>query len=292
MKFGAKLRNYGAGATMATVLEEARRAEEAGFDSLWLSDHIAMPERTASWYPYGETGLVDWDLEEPWLEPVVVLAALAARTTRPRLGTAVLVAPLREPIGFAKQLACVTQLSGGRLVLGVGDGWLREELELFGADFDHRRARTDRIIDVCREVWSGALLERRPEGVLRFFTTPAPGQPVPVLLGGTSESAFRRIASCGYGWLPLHRGLGAAEEVRRGLERINALRGSSGGSPSGRTEVILNAGRAVEIAPELGALAAAGVGEVLIDGEFGDDDGPRRALELARDAFSRESTHE
>jgi probable F420-dependent oxidoreductase len=289
VKFGAKLRNYGVGATMASVLEEAHRAVEAGFDSLWLSDHIAMPERTSSWYPYGDAGRVDWDLQQPWLEPVVALAALAATTRRPRLGTAVLVAPLREPIGFAKQFACVTQLSGGRLVLGVGDGWLREELELFGADFEGRRDRTDWIIDVCREVWSGALVEHRPDGDRRFFTTPAPVHSVPVFLGGMSESAFRRIASRGYGWLPLYRGAGAADDVRRGLERIAGLRREFGGSSPARTEVILNAGHAAEIAPELGALAAAGVGEVLIDGEFGEDDGPRRALERARDAVTTAS---
>lgn len=285
MRFGAKLRNHGAGATMATVLEEARRAEEAGFDSVWLSDHIAMPERTDSWYPYGEGGVADWDLEEPWLEPVVVLAALAAVTTRPRLGTAVLVAPLREPVGLAKQLACVTQLSGGRLVLGIGDGWLREELELFGADFGRRRAETDRVVAVCEEVWSGSFVDRRPEGDLRYFTAPVPARPVPVLLGGTSEPVFRRIASRGYGWLPLHRGTGAVDEIRRGLERIATLQNQSGSVP-GHTAVALNAGHVEDIALELAALGAAGVDEVLIDGEFDKDEGPRRALELARDAVS------
>lgn len=289
MRFGAKLRNYGAGATMATVLDEARRAEEAGFDSVWLSDHVAMPERTGSWYPYGEGGVVDWDMNEPWLEPVAVLAALAAVTARPQLGTAVLVAPLREPVGFAKQLACVTQLSGGRVVLGVGDGWLREELELFGAAFDDRRHRTDRILEICREVWTGVLVDHRAEGDLRFFTSPVPQRPMPVLLGGTSDSVLRRIASRGYGWLPLHRGPGAADEVRRGLERMAAWAGRGDGTGRRPERVVLNAGRAENIAAELPRLAAAGVDEVLIDGEFDQDEGPRRALELGRDAASRRS---
>jgi len=286
VRFGAKLRNYGARATMATVLDEARRAEDAGFDSVWLSDHVAMPDRTRSCYPYGDGGEIDWDVTEPWLEPVVLLAALAAVTSRARLGTAVLVACLREPVGLAKQLACITQLCGGRLVLGLGDGWLREELELFGAEFGRRRELTDRIVDVCREVWSGVLLDPRSAGALRFHTTPVPLQEVPVLLGGASEQVLRRVASRGYGWLPLHRGQGAAAHVRDGLARIDAWRSRVSGTSGPGPQVVLNAGRAEEIADELPALAAAGVTEVLIDGEFDVDGGPERALELARDASS------
>ena len=285
MRFGAKLANYGPGATMATVLEEARRAEEAGFDSVWLGDHLAIPERTGSWYPYSADGRIDWNPEEPWLEPVVVLAALAAATSGPSLGVAVLVAPLREPIGFAKQLACVTQLSGGRLLLGVGDGWLREELELVGGSFASRRERTEEVLATCQEVWSGSYLAHLATGDLRFCTEPTPVRTVPVFLGGSSEATFRRVARHGYGWLPLHHGEGAADEARRGLGRIGEWRDRLGIPASGQPEIVLNAGRAEEIASELCALAALGVREVLIDGEFDEADGPRRALELARSAL-------
>ncbi|MDA8309502.1 MAG: TIGR03619 family F420-dependent LLM class oxidoreductase [Actinomycetota bacterium] len=286
MRFGAKVLNYGAGATMQTVLDQARRAEEAGFDSVWLGDHLAIPERNDSYYPYSADGKIDWDPEEPWLEPVVVLAALAAVTSRPRLGVAVLVAPLREPIGLAKQLACVTQLSGGRLVLGVGDGWLREELELVGEDFRRRRERTDEVLAICKEVWSGSYVAHRASGDLRFLTHPTPERPVPVFLGGSSEATFRRVAHRGYGWLPLHHGKGACEVVREGLARVARWRERAGLPRTSPPEVVLNAGHAAEIAPELAGLAAEGVGEVLIDGEFEEPDGPRRALELARDAVS------
>ena len=286
MRFGAKVLNYGAGATMATVLEQARRAEEAGFDSVWLGDHLAIPERNESRYPYSADGKIDWDPEEPWLEPVVVLAALAAVTSRPRLGVAVLVAPLREPIGLAKQLACVTQLSSGRVLLGVGDGWLREELELVGGDFERRRERTDEVLAACREVWSGSYVAHRETGDRRFLTQPTPERPLPVFLGGSSEATFRRVALRGYGWLPLHHGRGAADVVHEGLDRIAAWQERRGMPMTSPPEVVLNAGRIDEIAPELAGLAAAGVGEVLIDGEFGEADGPRRALERARDAVS------
>jgi probable F420-dependent oxidoreductase len=286
MRFGAKVLNYGAGATMATVLEQARRAEEAGYDSVWLGDHLAIPVRNSSRYPYRADGKIDWDPEEPWLEPVVVLAALAASTSRPRLGVAVLVAPLREPIGLAKQLACVTQLSGGRLVLGVGDGWLREEIELVGGDFERRRERTDEVLAICEEAWAGSYVAHRVDGELRFATQPTPERPVPVFLGGSSEATFRRVAYRGYGWLPLHHGEGATDAVREGLERIAVWRARKGAASTSATAVVLNAGRIDEIAPELGGLAAAGVEEVLIDGEFEDANGPTRALELARDAVS------
>ncbi|MDA8186162.1 MAG: TIGR03619 family F420-dependent LLM class oxidoreductase [Actinomycetota bacterium] len=286
MKFGAKVLNYGVGATMATVLEQARRAEEAGFDSVWLGDHLAIPERNESRYPYSADGRIDWDPEEPWLEPVVVLAALAASTSRPRLGVAVLVAPLREPIGLAKQLACVTQLSRGRLVLGVGDGWLREEIELVGVDFGRRRERTDEVLAICEEVWAGSYVAHRVAGDLRFLTRPTPERPVPVFLGGSSDATFRRVAYRGYGWLPLHHGEGATDAVREGLERIARWRVRKGMAGMPAPQVVLNAGRIDEIAPELPGLEAAGVVEVLIDGEFEDADGPRRALRLARAAVS------
>lgn len=285
MKFGAKLRNYGAGATMGSVLDEARRAEDAGFDSVWLSDHLAMPERTESWYPYAPGGRVAWDPHDPWLDPVVVLAAIAAVTDRVGLGVAVLVAVLREPIALAKQLACVTQLSAGRVVLGVGDGWLREELELFGVDFDRRRARTETVLDTCRQAWTEGLVAPRPGGT-RYFVEPRPERPIPVFLGGTSESVLSRVAADGYGWLPLARGVGVAATVERGVERIIELRTLEAGSAERRPpRVILNAGTADHIASEVGALAALGVEEVLVEGEFDDRDGPARALMQVRDVI-------
>jgi probable F420-dependent oxidoreductase len=285
VRIGAKLRNYGAGATMASILEEARRAEAACFDSVWLSDHLVMPEWTESFYPYGADGRVTWDPREPWFDPVVVFAALAAITERVGLGVAVMVVALREPVVLAKQLACVTELSAGRLVLGVGDGWLREELELFGVDFARRRARTDEVLDVCRRAWTGELSSDDGSGTRRFFVEPRPRRPVPVFLGGSSDSVLSRVARHGYGWLPLQRGAGAAAAVGEGLRRIGAVRSGTTGAAATVPRVILNAGTAEDIAPELPALCDLGVEEILVDGDFDQDDGPKRTVGRAREVL-------
>lgn len=285
MRIGAKLRNYGRGATMASILDEARRAEAAGFDSVWLSDHLVMPERTDSPYPYAADGRVSWDPREPWFDPVVVLCALAAATDRPGLGVAVLVASLREPIALAKQLACATDLSAGRLVLGVGDGWLREELELFGVDFTRRRERTEEVLEVCRRAWTGELFAADGSAMRRFFAEPRPRRPIPVFLGGSSDSVLGRVARRGYGWLPLQRGSGTAAAVEAGLDRIMAMRPATTGDAAGAPRVILNAGTAEDVVPELGALRDLGVEEVLVDGEFDRLDGPVRAVERVREVL-------
>lgn len=289
MKVGAKLRNYGPGASVSRVLEEAQRAEAAGFDSVWLSDHIVMPRSTSAAYPYAPGGKVTWELAEPWLEPVAVLAALAATTRRVALGTAVLVVGLREPVNLAKQLACIDQLADHRLVLGVGDGWLKEELELFGCQFEGRREHTDTVLERMGEVWSGELAQHQDGAGLRFVAEPRPSGQIPVLLGGSSDSVFARIASHGHGWLPLHHGAGAAAAVRGGLARIaaherpGAPREGDDGTEA-RTRVVLNAGRADEIVPELEALGALGVSEVLVDADFDRDDGPLEALARMHEA--------
>lgn len=283
MRVGAKLRNYGRGVSMRSVVAEARRAEAAGFDSVWLSDHLAMPETTRSRYPYGPGGVVSWAADEPWLEPVVLLSALALATEQVSLGTAVLVLPLREPLHLAKQLGCVQQLSGGRVVLGVGDGWLREELELLGVDFERRRERTDVALTTLAAAWSGAVVDQREGRAHRYRVEPRPVPPPRILLGGASASVLDRVGANSYGWLPLAEGADAVELVGRGVQAILERRAAAGAPPAA-PEVVLNAGRAEGVASELRALAAAGVSEVLVDGDFDEPGGPERALALLRAA--------
>jgi len=110
-------------ARMAALLEDA------GFDSVWVSDHVVFPHETASRYPFAADGKVTWPLDTPYLEPLVVLGAVSAATKRATIGTSVLIAPMRNPVLLAKQAASIDAMSGGRLVLGVGVGWLREEFE-------------------------------------------------------------------------------------------------------------------------------------------------------------------
>ncbi len=156
MRFGAKLDNYGPLVAAIGVAEPARRAEAAGFDSIWCSDHVVMPEMVRSRYPFSDDGRIKWDPSEPWYDAVVWCAAIATATERVEVGTAVLLAGLRHPLVLAKQLASIDALSGGRLIAGFGAGWMAEEFDALGVPFESRGRRLDEWIDICRQVWSAA----------------------------------------------------------------------------------------------------------------------------------------
>src|SRR4029077_1015710 len=144
-----------------------------------------------------------WPLDDPYLEPMVVLGAAAAATTRISIGTSVMIAPMRHPVLMAKQAATIDALSGGRLVLGVGVGWLREEFEALGADFDARGEVLDEWIAIARACWTGSAgpfegKHYRLPGPI--YCRPAPSGGIPLLVGGMSRQALRRASVAG-GWL-------------------------------------------------------------------------------------------
>ena len=130
MKIGCHLPMFGPIGTRESLLTFARRMEELGYDSLWASDHVAIPYRITSRYPYSPTGQFPLAADVPFLEPLTTLSLVAAVTERVQLGTSILVLPHRNPVLAAKMCATLDHLSGGRLVLGVGVGWMREEIEL------------------------------------------------------------------------------------------------------------------------------------------------------------------
>ncbi|MDE3721317.1 TIGR03619 family F420-dependent LLM class oxidoreductase [Nocardiopsis sp. N85] len=170
------------------LTELATRAEGVGADTLWLPDHLLPPE------PYGRTfGGV--------YEPLVTLAHLAARTERIRLGTSVLVAPVRDPFTLAKQVATLHAISEGRFVLGVGVGWSREEFAAVGADFATRGARTDETLRLLRHLFEGeGPFEGRFHSYERGVFEPRPAGRVPVTVGGTSRAALERAAAWADSW--------------------------------------------------------------------------------------------
>ena len=197
MRFGAKLDNYGPLVAHLGVVDPARRAEAAGFDSIWCSDHIVMPEAVRSPYPFSDDGSIRWDPHEPWYDAVVWCTAIAMATDRVEFGTAVMLAALRHPVVLAKQLASIDALSGGRLVAGFGAGWMREEFDALGVPFESRGRRLDEWIDVCRSVWSGRVSRIDGEHFSLdhdLVTEPRPERDIPILIGGMSDSALRRIA--------------------------------------------------------------------------------------------------
>ena len=204
MRIGAKLPNSGALPTAIGIPAMARRLEAAGFASLWVSDHVIMPETVTSTYPYASGGVMSWATEDPWYDAFVALAMAAAVTERVELGTAVLVLPQRQPVVLAKQIASLDRLAGGRFVFGVGAGWLEEEFVALATPFASRGARMEEWITLLRECWTGRPAAFHgahydlPAGVM---CQPTPARDIPILIGGTTAPALRRARTIGDGWL-------------------------------------------------------------------------------------------
>ena len=203
MKIGCHLPMFGPIGTRENVLTFARRMESLGYDSLWASDHVVIPRRIASRYPYSPAGQFPLGPEVPFLEPLTTLALVAGVTERVRLGTSVLVLPHRNPALAAKMAATLDHLSGGRVVLGVGVGWMREEIELLGGDYDRRGAWSDEAIAVMRACWRDARTAHHGEffsfDEIGVFPKPTRGD-IPILIGGHTPRALRRVVELGDGW--------------------------------------------------------------------------------------------
>jgi len=178
------------------------RAEELGFDTVWLADHVVTPLEYTKNYPYNAAGDPGYRPETPLTDVAVTLGYLASRTTRIGLGSGVFVLPLRNPFHVARSFASLQNLSGGRAVLGIGTGWMREEFEAVGEPFAERGARTDEMLDVLSLLWSGNEVDHRGRyySFDRVHFAGAPEVPIPLVFGGHSPAALRRAARRGSGW--------------------------------------------------------------------------------------------
>lgn len=204
--FGLDVGIYGRLAMPEPVIALARLAEDTGFASVWVADHVAFPVSFASKYPYAKEGDFPSKLDDPLLEPIAVLGVLAGATRRVRLGTAVLVMPYRNPLLQARQLVTIDQMSGGRLMLGAGVGWLEEEFVALGFhDFKRRGEATDEAIEIFKAIAGGGEVGFKGEIYAFEPVFSAPGSlqrpHPPVLIGGVAEAALRRVARHGTGWL-------------------------------------------------------------------------------------------
>jgi probable F420-dependent oxidoreductase len=184
----------------------ALAAEAAGFESIWVFEHMVIPAGHASRYPYSREGRLTIE-DEDIPDPLTLLAFLAGVTSTIVLGTGVLILPQRNPVVCAKQCATLDALSGGRLRLGVGVGWLREEAEAVGTSFEDRGARADEAIQVMRTLWreDEASFDGRYTRFVRAKSNPKPAQAggIPILVGGHSRAAARRAGRLGDGWFPI-----------------------------------------------------------------------------------------
>jgi probable F420-dependent oxidoreductase len=212
--------NFGAwaGGDWRALVDLARLAEDGGIDRIVVVDHVVMGHHTDA-YAWGRFPVPP---EAPWLEPLTVLTAMAAVTTRIRLSTGILIAPLRPAALLAKQVATLDTLSGGRVDLGVGVGWQKEEYDAQGLPFADRGLLLEETVAACRALWTElpATYEGKTVSFTETFCSPQPVQPrLPVWFGGTlNDRMLRRVVELGDGWIPI---MGASlSEVRAGAERL------------------------------------------------------------------------
>ncbi|MEO8605907.1 MAG: LLM class F420-dependent oxidoreductase, partial [bacterium] len=205
MKFALQAVGCGSTAKPDVLAEVARKAEELGFESLWIPEHLAVPLEMHSPYPYSPDGKFPGGAAVALHDPFIALAYVAACTQRIKLGTGVFVLPLRNAIAVAKAVASLDVLSNGRFLFGVGIGWLADEFEAVGMPFANRAARTREAIRMMKVLWS----EETPSFSGRFHQFPPLGfgpKPVqqphpPIILGGESPAALKRAAEVGEGWI-------------------------------------------------------------------------------------------
>ena len=204
MDVGAVMPRDLAGST-ADMTRFAGAAEELGYGSLWVTEHIVVPVEISSRYPYSADGRPTFSVETPYPEAMVTLGCLAGVTRRLRLGTAVIPLCSRDPLVLATQAATGDQLSGGRLELGVGAGWLEEEAHALGHPSDHRGGRLDEAIEIMRKSWSERTFDyngryyRLPN--IGMHPHPPQGARLPVWIGGGTPRAIRTAAERAEGLL-------------------------------------------------------------------------------------------
>jgi probable F420-dependent oxidoreductase len=243
--------NTGACARPETAARVARAAEAAGFDSVWTGEHVVLPDPQAPPSPAPP--------QHPMLDPAASLAFLAAHTQRVKLGTGIIILPQRNPLVLAKELASVDVLSNGRLIFGLGAGYLKAEFDALGARFEDRGVRTDEYIDVLRALWT----QPKPSfagRTVKFSGIDAQPRPVqkphpPIVVGGMSPSALKRALTRGNGWYGFARDLAATKGDLAGIAaaRVQLQRPAQ----LGALEINITPPRAVD---EAGARAYADLG--------------------------------
>ena len=209
----------------------AQKAEELGFESFWLPEHPVIPVHTTSKYGGTPDGSVPAFMND-MADPFIGLARASATTTKIMLGTSICLVPEHNPLLQAKQIAALDYYSGGRFIFGVGTGWLREETEIMGGDFDHRWTQAREAIEVMKELWTkdeaeyhGRYYDFPP---VKVFPKPAQKPHPPVFLGGTATNVFKRVATWGNGWMPSRAN---PEQVKAGRASLDELADARGRDP-------------------------------------------------------------
>jgi probable F420-dependent oxidoreductase len=249
MEVGVIIHNAGAKASPESLVKTTQWADELGYHSVWLTDHVALKEEVNSWYPYRTHGRWDYPPDTPWIDPLLSLAWVGATVPALKVGTSVLVIPLRNPVLLAKQLSSLDFLTGGRVILGAGAGWMKEEFDLMGQDFANRGKRAVEMVQLMRQLWSGETVDFQGEfyqvSGCKMYPRPVHGT-IPVVWGGHSDAAIKRVAKVGDGWHPTQITLA---ELEAGVKKLRQYCEEYGRDPAS-TLVIARPGDKYDITPE------------------------------------------
>lgn len=205
------------------LIEIAKFAEELGFHGLMSGDHAVYPESISPDYPYSDTGLPPMQPDDEYPDQTAIFAAMAAATSRLKFTCGVYVLPLRNPHEVARAMSTLSVLSGNRVILGAGVGWMKEEFDIYGVDFRKRGKITDEMIEILHTLWRGGMVEYHGEffDFPRVQLSPTPRETPPIYIGGASEAALKRTARIGDGYI----GAGTPpDEVKPLLSRLQELR--------------------------------------------------------------------
>lgn len=252
----------------SAALEICRRAEALGFESVWGGEHVVLPDAIASKYPYTEDGKIPAEPDTPIPDPLIWLAYVAAAAPTLRLGTCILIVPQRNPLVLAKELATLDLLSGGRVELGLGVGWLKEEFDALGVAWERRGARNDEYVAAMRALWAGPHAEFHGEFVDFEPATCSPrpvNGSIPILVGGDTDQAIRRAVRIADGYFP---GEGDHERLKQLIGRLRKAAEEAGRDPD---SIEINAMFGAQLADPIAGveqMAQAGVGRIMVPAFF------------------------
>ena len=212
----------------------AKKAEDLGFESIWYAEHAAVPVHSDSPFP-ATGGEIPWTYSH-FTDPYIALARASGVTTKIKLGTGITLVPERNPLLLAKEIATLDRYSGGRFLFGIGTGWLKEETEMMGGDFEHRWTQTREAIEVMKELWTKEEAEYHGRyfdfPLVRSYPKPAQKPYPPIILGGMAKNVLRRVVTHADGWLPNRV---TPTEVEESRKKLDAMAAESGRDPKSIT---------------------------------------------------------
>ena len=240
MKYGIIGVNVGGAKTAEMLVALAKKAEEVGMESLWTFEHVVVPLEYKSRYPGHPSGKMPGTPENHFIDPLIALSYVAAHTKTLRLGTGINIVPQTNPLLLAKQVASLDVLSGGRLTLGMGVGWLAEEYAAMGTPFRNRGARMDDYLVALKKVWSGEVVEHQSEFLswsgFKSYPLPVQKPHPPLVFGGSAPGVLRRIGRHGDGWIG---GAGSMEALKKLCDTLDSEARAAGRDPASIEKTVM-----------------------------------------------------